>query len=96
MRRSVSVPLWWGLDQLHSFHTNLALLAWRLALIPPDQQFKGFVVALQTSFDPALIVVRHGFFLPGRTIGGSKSFGKKCAAREVLLTALEVRQIVRA
>jgi hypothetical protein len=30
--------------------------------------------ALKTLFDPALIVVRHGFFLPGKTISGSKSF----------------------
>jgi hypothetical protein len=32
------------------------------------------MVTLKTPFDPALIVVRHGFFLPRRTILGSKSF----------------------
>jgi len=32
------------------------------------------MIALQASFDTALVVVRHGFFLPGKTTGNSKSF----------------------
>jgi hypothetical protein len=34
----------------------------------------AFSSAMMTSFDSALIVVRHGFYLPGKTIAGSKSF----------------------
>jgi hypothetical protein len=49
-------------------------------LIPPDQQLERFMIALQASFDTALVVVRHGFFLPGKTTGNSKSF-------EILLDA---------
>ena len=43
-------------------------------LIPRGPHLEDLVVALRTSFDTALIVVSHGFALPGRTNETSKSF----------------------